>query len=260
MSKYKSILTTRKVDPVNSLFSRTEKRESMKLIFISCEGPVTEEVYFFDIVTNIFEPIKDKIKPVSAREDFFATNPTLRTQSDLDEQNKSSPRQVMERMDAFLSKGYYDIKSNKDDEFWLVLDIDDHTSTDKAIEWNKVLTEAQAKGYQFAVSNPFFEAWLLMHHDDVSEDDKGYGVTELNTYSAEFQNHFTNRLAGSGAPLIGKNNKVPLAKHYNKDKIQQAIERAQKLLVGGQDWPRQFGTTVYIILEKLTEMLSEKLN
>ncbi len=260
MSKQRSILKTRMVESVDSLFNREEKRESKKLIFISCEGPVTEEVYFFDIVANIFAPIRDKIKPVSAREDFFATNPTLRTQSDLDEQNKSTPRQVMERMDEFLSKRYYDIKSNKDDEFWLVLDIDDHTSADKVTEWNKFLTEAQAKGYQFAVSNPFFEVWLLMHHDDVSEVDKGYGVTELNPYSAAFQNHFRNRLAGVGASLRGKDKKVPLASHYNKEKIQQAIERARRLLVGGQDWPRQFGTTVYIILEKLTEMLSVKLN
>lgn len=51
-------------------FSRTKKRTSDKLIFISCEGVETEEVYF-DILASLFHNIRSKIKIVSVRGDYL---------------------------------------------------------------------------------------------------------------------------------------------------------------------------------------------
>lgn len=247
-----SILRTRHISSTEDIFNRPQTEESPKLIFISCEGLITEELYFA-IVREIFDTIQDKIKIASARDDFFSMHPTQRAQSDIDEQNKSAPRQVLERMDNYLAHHkYWDFENNPDDEFWLVLDVDDHTSIYKIEEWHQVLDEAVSKNYQCAISNPFFEVWLLLHHTDVNEQDYMYAVT--NTHSYESTDHFRTRLSTvCAAPL--KNKKEPSKDHYSQENIILAIDRAKKLHNTEEDWPHDLGSTVYRLLEKVVNLL-----
>lgn len=246
-------LRTRYKESTDNIFARPKKEESSKLIFISCEGPITEEIYFMDIVSEIFADIKDKIKIASVREDFFSIPPENRTQSDINQQNKSSPKQVLQRMNDYLKdKKYWDSENNPDDEFWLVMDVDDHTSESKIDEWRYVLNQAKTKNYKCAISNPFFELWLLLHHNNVTEEDKKYAVTNEHKY--ESTKHFSDRLKNDCfVPL--KNNKEPQKEHYTKGKIIDAINRAKSLNFNcNEGWPDNLGTTVYILLEKIIEL------
>ncbi len=253
-----SPLRTRQTSPFS--LSRPKGEDSVKLIFISCEGAVTEEIYFGDIISQMLNNTRSKIKIASARADFFSSVPVQRTQIDIDEQNKSTPRQVMERLDNYLSRHkYWDSVKNPDDEFWLILDIDDHTSIHKIDEWNKVLTEAKTKNYQYAVSNPFFEFGLLLHHVDVTDEDRTYAVTATQDYQKT--KHFTKRLKDDAhAPLIGSGSdkKIPKSEDYTMQKIKDAIERAKKLHTDPNElWPHNLGSTVYILLEKIIGLLPE---
>lgn len=239
-----SVLKTR----IKSPLPKEDLNESPKLIVISGEGPVTEEIYFNDILANICLPIRHKIRIASTREDFYQADPTKRTQEGIDNQNKSQPRQVMERMDNYLSSQTYIQQSKRnDDEFWLVLDIDDHTDQNHVDEWNAVLSEALEKKYKYAVSNPFFEVWLLLHHCDHTAEDEKFQVTDTNFYTKT--DHFKERLKNLGVPLTGNPKKIPEIKDYDLLKIKAAITRA-KVLHGDsgefKKWPESFGSTVYI--------------
>lgn len=141
---------------------RTKRPDTDKILFISCEGPITEEAYFNILSENIFDSIKTKIHIISVREDFNSIKPTLRTKEDMDENNKSTPRQVMERIDDFRinKNGIFLFEQHPDDEFWMVVDIDNHTDKYHINDWETVLNECDNKKYKYAISNPFFELWL----------------------------------------------------------------------------------------------------
>lgn len=243
---------------IKTSLSRDDRNESPKLIVISGEGPVTEEIYFDDILTSLCASIKDKIRIVSAREEFFELEPALRTQTDLDEQNKSQPRQVLERMDNYLhSKKYIQQSHVVDDEYWLVLDVDNHTDEYHIDEWNSVLAECENKNYKYAVSNPFFEVWLLLHYRDANDKDKSFEVTPEKPYRKT--NHFATELKSVGAPLKGQGKKEPQAEHYSLDKIKDAIMRAEILHNKNKDFkelPQSFGSTVYILVENIIALMA----
>ena len=113
------------------------------------------------------------------------------------------------------------------------------------------------KGYHYAVSNPFFELWLLLHHDEASDEDKAFAVTETHAY--EKTDHFRIRLSELGAAL--KDKKHICFSDYNIEKVNLAIKRAEVLHKNKQDLcPKYFATTVYLILNKLMEMLPESKN
>ena len=244
-----SVLKTRYISQISEVIHRPSKQENPKLFILSCEGPVTEEIYFKDIISNLFKNISSKIQIISARDVFYSTNPTERTQADFDEQNRSSPRQVLDRLNNYINNNtIIDKDNNPDDEYWLVLDIDDHTNDQKKQEWDAVLNEAKENGYDYAISNPFFELWLLLHHDMVNDDDYKYAVTETHKY--EKTNHFRNRLKKASL----KNQKEPELNHYSKECIKSAVSRAKSLHDIELSWPQNLGSTVYILVEKIVEL------
>ena len=150
---------------------REKKERSSKIIFFSCEGPVTEEIYFQILSEQLFSDISSQICLVSARKDFLKIPCSERTQMQWDEQNKSSPKYVLERLEKFINENdhLYEFSKHKEDEFWIVIDVDDHIASSKINEFKIVLQQCLAKGIQFAVTNPCFEFWLLMHFEDVRE-------------------------------------------------------------------------------------------
>ena len=243
---------------------RTKRPSTSKIIFLSCEGSVTEEEYF-KCISDIFSVVKSKIQFISVAEDAVQTKPKFRTPDQEILLSKVRPKHLVERIEAFIQdkNEIYQFSEYPDDEFWIVTDVDKNWS-DEIIdsqnaktykdEWNEAIETCQEKGYFYAVSNPFFEIWLLLHHDCPDEEDKKYAVTDDHEY--EPTSHFRERLACLNAQL--KNQKHINFSDYTEEKIKLAIQRAEQLHICKEDLcPKYFATTVYLLLQKIIELLPE---
>lgn len=234
---------------------RKVRPTTSKIIFISCEGSVTEEIYFEKIVSQIFSKIKSKIQFISVREDINRIPKHLRTEEQVKDLGKSQPHQLMERIDQFKieEKSTYDFEKHLEDEFWIIVDVDHHTNIYNIDKWNNFLDMCEEKSYGCAISNPFFEFWLCLHHLDVEEEDYKYAVTDKHPY--EPTSHYREKLRNKAEVPLRKQ-KEPLEKHYDENKIRQAILRAKKLHTDKEErWPHNLGSTVYLLIEKIVEMV-----
>ncbi|MDR1687960.1 MAG: RloB family protein [Clostridiales bacterium] len=230
---------------------RTIRPASKKIIFYSCEGVVTEEEYFSILSHDIFSNIKEKLTLATVREDFINTPKKDRSQQDYDEQNKSTPLQVMERMKQFKidKASTYKFSENLDDEFWLVIDVDDHTDKYHIDEFNFVIKESRKpeNNFKLAVTNPFFEFWLFAHHLSVTDEAKAHANTVNNPF---FRNKMSDE---ANVNLI--NDKKPEAKDYNKQKIIKAVEACKELHTDKSEYyPSQLGSHVYLLVQQLIEL------
>ena len=224
-----------------------------KIIFLSLEGCVTEEEYFRDIVMEYFSNVKSKIQFVSVQEDVLKIPQKWRTQEQESSLGRSLPDQLVEKIDVFKQEhnDRFEFDKFPDDEFWVVMDVDDHWSDEKISHWNNAVAQCREKGYSYAVSNPFFELWLLLHHDDVTTDEEKYAVTSNHSY--EKTSHFKERLAKLGAPI--RRNKHLDVRHYSKEKIIHAVSRAVGLHKDRSDLsPKYLATTVYLLLEEIIDL------
>lgn len=241
---------------------RSERPMTSKIIFLSFEGSVTEEEYF-DHITSLFSEIKSKIQFISVAEDAVHTLPKRRSPEQAKMLSKVRPKQLVERIEQFKleKEDVYQFSKFPDDEFWIVTDVDKNWSNEIISpsdgktyndEWNDAIAMCQAKNYGYAISNPFFEIWLLLHHDIPNEVDKGFAVTDDHAY--EKTDHFRMRLQDLGAPL--KDKKHIDSSDYDVEKVKTAISRAEELHFNKTDLcPKCFATTVYILLNKMMEML-----
>lgn len=229
---------------------RTRRPSTSKIIFLSCEGSVTEEEYI-EILSQIYDGVKSRVQLISVAEDEVHTNVKKRTIEQNQVLGKSKPWQLVQRIDKFKmeKESIYEFSKYPDDEFWIVSDVDDNLDIHKD-EFENAIKECDEKGYKYAISNPFFEIWLLMHHDEVNEQDKEYAVTEDHKY--EPTDHFRLRLAASGAPL--KDKKHLQLEHYSGEKVKIAVERAKALMNGKEEKiPSGFGTYFYKIVDEILE-------
>lgn len=232
---------------------RIKRPSTSKIVFLSFEGHVTEEEYF-EIVSDIFSSIKSKIQFISVAEDAVRTHHKLRTREQESILSKSRPKQLVERIEQFKQEksDIYQFEQYPEDEFWVVTDVDSNWSPLWINEWNEAITKCDANGYKYAISNPFFEVWLLLHHDNCKDEDQFYAVTNEHEY--EKTSHFRERLRELKVPL--KKEKQVIAEHYSEEKILQAIERAKALHLDPSDMqPKYFSSTVYILIQKIIEML-----
>lgn len=244
---------------------RTVRPKTSKIIFLSCEGSVTEEEYF-GLISDIYSGIKSKIQFISVAEDAVFTAPKCRTQEQVRLLSKVRPKHLVERIDQFKIEkdDIYQFEEYPEDEFWILTDVDQNWSNqvidpqnDKTYrdEWEDAIAACEEKGYHYAVSNPFFEIWLLLHHDEPSEVDKSFAVSDRHPY--EKTNHFRTRLLKLGAPL--KDKKHIDSSSYSDEKIKKAVHRAEELHVDKTDLcPQYFATTVYLLLKQIIEMLPEE--
>lgn len=233
-----------------------------KIIFLSLEGSVTEEEYF-ERISELFCEIKSKIQFVSVAEDAVHTAPKHRTPDQAKMLSKVRPRQLVERIDQFkLEKDdIYQFSQYPEDEFWLVTDVDKNWSNERISpnegktyydEWKDTIEMCKTKNYRYAISNPFFEVWLLLHHDIPNDEDKSFAVTDTHLY--EKTDHFRTRLRNLGVPLEDRKHMKP--SDYNIEKVKTAISRAEALHLEKTDlYPRYFVTTVYILMNKIMNML-----
>ncbi len=232
---------------------RSKRPTSGKIIFISCEGQVTEEEYF-EMISEMFHGVKSKIRFVSVMEEAVKTRKDDRTHEQISDLGKSSPKQLVEKIDRFRKReaATYEFDKHPEDEFWIIADVDDHTSPHNIEAWNNTLDECDRKNYKYAISNPFFEVWLLLHHTDVNHDDYRYAVTRTHQY--ERTAHFRKRLKNDAkAPLVRKKHIVHT--DYSIEKVKKAIDRAKDLRGRKKErWPHNLGSTVYILIDKIVEI------
>lgn len=243
---------------------RTVRPMTSKIIFLSLEGSVTEEEYF-ERISELFHEIKSKIRFISVVEDEVRTPLRYRTPEQVKLLSKARPKQLVERIDQFKleKEDIYQFSQYPEDEFWIVTDVDQNWSAeiigpDKTYkdEWDEAISMCQAKHYGYAVTNPFFEAWLLLHHDEPNDADKALAVTDTHAY--ERTEHFRTRLRNLGAPLKAKKHINPF--DYDEEKVRMAICRAKMLHQDKSDLcPEYFATTVYILLDKMMDMLPHNL-
>lgn len=232
---------------------RTRRPATSKIIFLSCEGSVTEEEYI-EVLSQIYDGVKGRVQLISVAEDEVHTRPQKRTREQNQVLGKSKPWQLVERIDKFKreKESTYEFSKYPEDEFWIVADVDDNLNIHKT-EFENAIQECDEKGYKYAISNPFFEIWLLLHHDDVNENDKKYAVTERHPYEAT--DYFRIRLAEKGAPL--KEQKHLQLEDYSDEKVRCAVRRAKELMNGRDEKiPSDYGTYVYKIVDEILEVVS----
>lgn len=114
-------------------------------VFISCEGKVTERLYF-SLLRELFPEIT-----------FLITKKG---------DNKSAPYYVVKRMKDLQKEGRFTAvsKEGAKDYAFLVMDIDGRqdSSFEEVKEWLK----ANAEHHFVVISNPKFELWLLLHYEE----------------------------------------------------------------------------------------------
>lgn len=231
---------------------RSKRPSTSKIIFLSCEGSVTEEEYI-GVLSKIYDGVKGRVQLISVAEDEVHTLPKKRTREQNQVLGKSKPWQLVERINKFKEEkeAKYEFSKYPEDEFWIVSDVDDNLDNHET-EFKNAIQECEEKGYKYAISNPFFEIWLLLHHDEVSEEDRKYAVTKTHPYEAT--DHFKNRLEEKGAPLTGNNKKQLRFEDYTDEKVRIAVKRAKELVKGKEEKiPSDYGTYVYQIIEEILD-------
>lgn len=230
---------------------REKRPRSSRIIFFSCEGPITEEEYFKILSEKVFSDISSQICLVSARKDFLKIPRSERTQEQWNEQNKSSPQYVLERLEKFKKENdhIYEFEKHPEDEFWIVIDVDDHIASNKINEFKTVLQQCMAKGIQYAVTNPFFEFWLYLHHFEVDAEDKKHANKVGDDY-------FRSKMANAGIVLSGNSHKKPKPDDYNIKNVSLATERAKLLHTNpAERWPQELGSHMYKLITRFFELL-----
>lgn len=265
-------MTTSRMSAVPLSPYRPKRETSGKLIFISCEGAVTEWEYFGEIVNSVFGNVRSKVRVINVLEDALNKKAKSRTPDEQRQVSSGDPKSLLNKMNDYREqhKDEFDFENHPDDEFWLVMDIDDHTnkfiiSKDKKSnfqKWEEVISECKKRGYKYAVSNPFFELWLLLHYDDVrldstdNKNDSQWAVTDTHSYKPT--DHFKTRLEELGVPLEGRGRKKIREKDYTKytkERILSAICRAKSLdTTPPCGYPNNLGTTVYRLLEQIAKI------
>lgn len=243
---------------------RSVRPATSKIIFLSFEGSVTEEEYF-EHISDLFGEIRSKIQFISVAEDAVHTAPKCRTSDQARLLSKVRPKQLVERIEQFKIEkdDIYQFSQYPEDEFWIVTDVDKNWSNEVIPnqektyyeEWNEAINMCRTKYYGYAVSNPFFEIWLLLHHDTANEDDMSWAVTDEHAY--EKTDHFRTRLRELGVPLEDKKH-IEIS-DYDVEEVKTAISRAEALHLNKEDLcPKYFATTVYILLNKMMDMIPDE--
>ena len=141
--------------------------------------------------------------------------------------HSSSPFYVLKRMKTWLQKNA--LKDS--DEAWLVVDKDRWPGE----QLSELHTWSQQKeNYGFALSNPKFEYWLLLHFED------GKGIQSSAQCSERLKKYLPDYNKGICISKLSKENIA--------DAVRRAQQRDNPLCA---DWPKNIGTTVYRLVEKL---------
>ena len=203
--------------------------DAEKLFVLSYEGTVTEKKYFEDF----------------RRSEFFNNSGLIEIISLKRPKNKGSdPFSVKKLLKS--AKNEFGFKHS--DEFWLIIDRDDWETIHK-LSFDDLVIECKAeKNFYLAMSNPCFEIWLVLHLKDISEFTKEeQRLIYENAEISNTKNHIdtiVGNLQGRGY------NKRPKPEIYLPLTL-TAIERARALDNLAEDYPKEIGTHLYKLIEKL---------
>jgi len=204
-------------------------REAEKMFVLSYEGKVSEKKYFEDFRKSEFFNDSGLIEVISLK------RPTNRG---------SDPISVKKLLQE--AKKEYRFKDT--DEFWLIIDRDDWEEIHNH-NFDKLADDCKKENNFFlAMSNPCFEIWLILHLKNMNEFDeeekRRIMANEKISNSKNYIDTVLSEIQGRGYnkrpnPSIF----LPLTK--------TAISRAKELDDKNQDYPKQLGTHIYKLIEKL---------
>ncbi|MDV2442550.1 hypothetical protein CMV00_01885 [Elizabethkingia anophelis] len=205
-------------------FRESNTIEKEKIFILAFEGNVTESIYFTDFRNT-----------VRFKEDLIYLHLLTRPKSD----TNSAPNHVLKKL---KTEARDEFNFNKNDELWMIIDTDN---------WDiaKIAAKCKQEGVFLAVSNPCFEFWLLLHLKDSTE------------YSFEEQQQIlANKKVKPGKKNYIEHKLIEILGTYNKSKLKSAlflptlndaILRAKKLDNAKEDFPRQLGSHIYKLMDKL---------
>ncbi len=134
--------------------SRQIKKKPKRTVFyVAMEGSVTERKYFDSIIRK-----------------YGLRNVYLLRKT----KTRSSPRDVLKRLDQQTKKRRNDHGAILDEIYWAVFD----TNGRPTKTLRQVANEAKRKNYHLAASNPCFELWLLLHFGSLPDQRRLKGLAE----------------------------------------------------------------------------------
>lgn len=191
----------------NTLERKKPTREYRKICWVSAEGQ-TERDY---LTMNVFRNLPDV---------------TVRFPKDI-HPGRRNPGQVLKRFQKALRTEDF----RKDDEAWLVVDVDEWDDAEFAelLEW----TKADPR-HHLAISNPKFELFLVMHFE------RGNGCTTPQAVDSALKKH------------LPKYAKRINASQFTVAQVRAAIENARMKRAGcGSDIPDPGMTDAHLLAERL---------
>lgn len=202
---------------IRKQFIRRSGLRDAKLLVIASEGQKTEPKYFTDL--------KDAYTRSGLHVEVLERS-----------QSASSPLHVLAHLNKFKTK----YKLRRDDELWMVIDVDrwpEHNLRD-------VAGKCRDKGFCLAVSNPCFELWLLLHLDE-------FDLYDHEQKNCLFQNSHR-FIEKEIRRILGSYNRSNLDTSKFLHHVENAVARARILDVDpGSRWPNLLGTKVYLLVEKI---------
>lgn len=203
--------------------------EAEKMFILSYEGKVSEKKYFEDFRKSELFNDSGLIEIISLKRP---------------EHRGSDPISVKKLLQE--AKKEYSFKDT--DEFWLIIDRDDWEEIHN-YNFDKLVDDCKKeKNLYLAMSNPCFEIWLILHLKDINEFD-----------NEEKERIMANaRISKSKCYIDIVLSKIQ-GRGYNKKPnpriflplTRTAIRRAKELDHENQDYPKQLGTHIYKLIEKL---------
>lgn len=203
--------------------------EAEKMFVLSYEGKISEKKYFEDFRNSELFNDSGLIEIISLK------RPTNRG---------SDPISVKKLL--LESKKEYRFKDT--DEFWLIIDRDDweeihNHNFDKLIEDCK-----KENNFFLAMSNPCFEIWLILHLKDINEFDEEEKVKIMSNEKISNSKNYIDKVLSE---IQGRGyNKRPNPRIF-LPLTKVAIGRAKELDNENQDYPKQLGTHIHKLIEKL---------
>jgi hypothetical protein len=207
------------------LFRESNSLEKEKIIVLAFEGNNTEEMYFEEFKNSeIFD------------EALIFLHLLKRPKTD----TNSAPNHVFKKLKK-EAKDEYNFKDT--DELWMIID------TDRWKNIPDIIYECKKQSNMFvAVSNPCFEFWLLLHIKNITD----YTENELdlilkNDKVSSKKNYIDSKIS----EILGSYNKSNPKPELFLPTIDFAIEQAKKLDKQEYEYPKDLGSHVYKVVEKL---------
>ena len=200
-----------------------------KLYVLSYEGTVTEKKYFENFRQSA----------------YFNNNGLIELISLKKPKNKGTDPFTVKKL---LKNAKAEFGFKITDEFWLIIDRDDWETSHK-LSFIELVSECKAeKNFFMAMSNPCFEIWLILHFKNIT--DFSQEEQQLIFKNAKINNtkNYIDIVLGN---LQGRGyNKRPNPDIY-LPLTKAAIERAKSSENANEDYPKNIGTHIYKLIEKI---------